>query len=342
MTEGVEVEVKFALDSPDLIRDLIERPRPELLAGFEPADTAREVVVVDRYLDTAGNDLEAELVRVRLRESGGTVTVTFKRQGVVERGVTERVELEGQATAQPEPARWPDSAARRAVAGIAGERPLLETAVLRQRRLVRDLRRGEARVELSLDRLEALDGENVVATRWELEAELKEGSRDALGELSNALQVLPGVSLAAESKRLFAMLAVANARSAAAAPGRSPDQGTAMAAFARIADAFASRPDVTGGTGFGTSPGLRRGGRIFAMVAGGNLVLKLPAARVGDLLASGDGLPFDAGKGRPMREWVALAPDAEADVLALAKEAFDFSASRESWRAAATSRIGSG
>jgi len=338
VTEGVEVEVKFALDSPELLRNLIERPRPELLAGFEPAGMAREVVVVDRYLDTAGNDLEAQLARVRLRESDGDVTVTFKRQGVVERGVTERVELEGPATAQPEPARWPASAARRAVAEIAGDRPLVETATLRQRRLVRDLHRGETRVELSLDHLEALDGETVVATRWELEAELKGGSRDALGELSNALQVLPGVSLAAESKRLFAMLAVANARSAQAAP----NQVSAMDAFSRIAEAFSERPDVTGGTGFGTNPGLRRGGRIFAMVTGGNLVLKLPAARVGELLASGEGLPFDAGKGRPMREWVALAPNAETDALALAEEAYGFSAARESGRAAATSRTGPG
>ena len=67
-------------------------------------------------------------------------------------------------------------------------------------------------VELSLDRLEALDEDTVVAVRWELEAELKAGRREDLAELANALEVLPGLSLAAESKRLFALLAVAAAR----------------------------------------------------------------------------------------------------------------------------------
>ena len=95
---------------------------------------------------------------------------------------------------------------------IVGAAGLVETARLGQRRLIRDVTRDHTRVELSLDRLEALDGERVVGTRWELEAELKGGTREALAELSNALQVLPGVSLAAESKRLFAMLAVAKSR----------------------------------------------------------------------------------------------------------------------------------
>jgi inorganic triphosphatase YgiF len=140
------------------------------------------------------------------------VTATLKRRGVVEDGLTARVELDGPATASLDASDWPDSPARRALEEIVGTTPLVETARLRQRRQVLDLARDDTQVELSLDRLEALDGDRVVATRWELEAELKGGSREALTELSNALQVLPGVSLAAESKRLFAMLAVAESR----------------------------------------------------------------------------------------------------------------------------------
>ena len=98
--------------------------------------------------------------------------------------------------------------------------------------------------------------------------------------------------------------------------------------FERLAEALAGRPGVTlpgmdGARGFGSSA-LKAGGSIFAMLTRGRLVVKLPRARVAGLIASGAGEPFDAGKGRPMKEWVTVAGADGATWLALAEEALAF------------------
>ena len=96
--------------------------------------------------------------------------------------------------------------------------------------------------------------------------------------------------------------------------------------FAALVDALDGEHGVTvggGRRGFG-SDALQMDGHIFAMVTSGRLVLKLPAPRVATLIASGHGLPFDAGKGRPMKEWVALADDDTVAWRELALEALGF------------------
>ena len=96
------------------------------------------------------------------------------------------------------------------------------------------------------------------------------------------------------------------------------------ALFLEAVAAFDDDARVEAGTGFGGSPGRRVDGRIFAMLAKGSLVVKLPAARVTELTGSGMAEPFDAGKGRPMREWAAV-PVTQADLWAgLVAEGFDF------------------
>ena len=95
--------------------------------------------------------------------------------------------------------------------------------------------------------------------------------------------------------------------------------------FQRLGRRFADDPDVTGGTGFGSNPGLRVGGRIFAMLVRDRLVVKLPKERVDELVASGRAIRFDAGKGRPMREWVmAIEPVNDLDWDRLTIEAHSY------------------
>jgi TfoX/Sxy family transcriptional regulator of competence genes len=100
---------------------------------------------------------------------------------------------------------------------------------------------------------------------------------------------------------------------------------TADERFASLVEAMDGHGGVEIGAarrGFGSGT-LQVNGKIFAMVTRGDLVLKLPARRVAELVASGQGKPFDAGKGKPMKEWVALAEENDR-WRALAEEARTF------------------
>jgi hypothetical protein len=99
------------------------------------------------------------------------------------------------------------------------------------------------------------------------------------------------------------------------------------AKYAALVTKIAGRSGVTHiteGKGFGSSGQLKVQGRIFAMLVRGELVLKLPRARVDEMVESGEGTRFDAGKGRPMREWFVLSPTSTRRWLPLAEEALDF------------------
>jgi hypothetical protein len=95
------------------------------------------------------------------------------------------------------------------------------------------------------------------------------------------------------------------------------------ARFEDLVGEFLGRDGVTPpgpNRGFG-SHALKVHGRIFAMYVRGQLVLKLPRARVDALVAAGAGARFDANKGTPMKEWFALAPESTLDWSGLADEA---------------------
>ena len=79
--------------------------------------------------------------------------------------------------------------------------------------------------------------------------------------------------------------------------------------WAELVTALTALPGVTppgDGRAFGASA-LKVHGRIFAMEMAGGLTVKLPAARVRDLIDAGAGAPFASGRGAPMREWVTVA-----------------------------------
>ncbi len=96
--------------------------------------------------------------------------------------------------------------------------------------------------------------------------------------------------------------------------------------FDALVDNLAGTPGVTApgpGSGFG-STALRVQNKIFAMLAGGRLVVKLPRTRVDALVAAGEGVRFDANRGVPMKEWFSLDPTSGLTWLPLAREAMAF------------------
>src|SRR5262249_6909908 len=112
---------------------------------------------------------------------------------------------------------------------------------------------------------------------------------------------LPGVSDASRRSAVAEWSSVEDAFEAAVAP--------------QLAD-----PRVTRGR---KQPGCEVDGKVFAMVSTGQLVVKLPRARVEALTASGTGGPLRMGA-RVMKEWFALASGRDGEFPALVDEARRF------------------
>ena len=98
---------------------------------------------------------------------------------------------------------------------------------------------------------------------------------------------------------------------------------TPQALFESIIATHTRDAGVTKAKNFG-SDGLRTGGKVFASLHKGQLLIKLPANRVESLVASGTASRFDPGMGRTMKEWVVVAPDRAQDWPALAAESRAF------------------
>jgi hypothetical protein len=100
---------------------------------------------------------------------------------------------------------------------------------------------------------------------------------------------------------------------------RTPDQ-----IWKPIAETELALRGVKGGTGFGRSEGLRISNKIYAMLVNGELVVRIPKARVDDLVDAGIGRRFEPSPGRIMKEWLSLPPAASRRWKALVAEARAF------------------
>jgi TfoX/Sxy family transcriptional regulator of competence genes len=101
---------------------------------------------------------------------------------------------------------------------------------------------------------------------------------------------------------------------------RTPEQ-----IFERLVPERLRDPQVKVGRMYGSNPrGLTVNGKIFAFMSQGKLVVKMPAERVADLVASGVGQPFDAGKGKVMKEWMEMDAGASRRWRSLMVEAQKF------------------
>jgi TfoX/Sxy family transcriptional regulator of competence genes len=109
-----------------------------------------------------------------------------------------------------------------------------------------------------------------------------------------------------------------------------PEKGAALR-YARLVQALIKNPKVVrpvGKRGFGSS-GLYVGGKLFAFLSYKNrLIAKLPARRVEELVAQGEGTRWNPrGSGRALREWFVLRPSSGLEWSDLAREAMEFAVS---------------
>ena len=79
--------------------------------------------------------------------------------------------------------------------------------------------------------------------------------------------------------------------------------------------------DVTRGKMFG-SAGLRTGTKFFAVWWQEQLVVKLPPARLTELVEAGQAQPFEPMEGRPMNGWIVLGDSADWSPLVEEARAF--------------------
>ena len=174
-------------------------------ARLGPAATVAEL---DRYLDTLDGRLAAARWACRLRSRAGRTIVSLK--GPAEHGpddlVHRRPEVEGPATDDLDPSRWPPSPARRLLRELGGGVALVERLVLDQDRIEREVLVGGAAAGLlSLDRARVMRSGEPYGELLVVELEMTPAGMAVADALAAALAAVPGLQPERESKLVRAL-----------------------------------------------------------------------------------------------------------------------------------------
>lgn len=88
------------------------------------------------------------------------------------------------------------------------------------------------------------------------------------------------------------------------------------------------------------APGMRAGDKFYAFVSAADVMMKLPADRVTELIEAGQGRPCSPRPGHPMREWVCVSPADPETCFALVTEARTFVVSQARARTRTSTQLG--
>ena len=176
-TGTVEVEIKV-----DVLDRVATRAtlRAAGLGDLRAVGRATRTRLIDRYVDTPDGRLHAAGWAARIRTIGELSRINLKAlRPADEAGIARRQEREGDAGPGLSPDPWPTSAARRRLIQLTRGEPLIEVLVLRQDRLARCFGDVSGALELSLDLVEVLVGNQPVGRRLVLEIEQQSATEDA-------------------------------------------------------------------------------------------------------------------------------------------------------------------
>lgn len=283
-TRPVEIELKYRLTDASIGERLLGADE---LAGFRPVTDAVSVEHADRYLDTSSGALATAGYAGRIRETAEGRVITLKGVHRLAGGdgdaVHRRTELEGPAGLDADPRTWPASDARTLLLELAAGAPLGELVTLRQLRRRRELARDGARVELSLDAVEVVAGNEVVERFGELEVELLEGEEEALEPLDDLLADIEELVPSTRSKLERALEAVRRSTTPSGADGSADgsdvalDAGTSSGPDATPVPATQPAPTAPSRPALPKSPGVLADDRL---AEAGRKVLRFHLARM--------------------------------------------------------------